>query len=92
MEEKVRQRKFATRNKKIFRNKIGDEIGLLKIVDYVEGKYGDRIFQCNYCGKHFQAQTQNVKRGWVWNCGCIKNSIETIKTTGRLEFEYRGII
>ena len=38
-------------------------------------KYRYGLYECQYCGKEFEAIIKNVKRGYTKSCGCQKGGI-----------------
>ena len=60
-------------------------------------KNGKGVFECPYCGKHFEAYIANIRRGRQHSCGCMKGKfmVESKGTHGatktRLYRIYRHI-
>ena len=38
-------------------------------------KYRCGLYECQYCGKEFEAGTSSVKRGHTKSCGCLRGDI-----------------
>ena len=47
-----------------------EDLGIRYPTEKSKRKYRYGLYQCQYCGKEFEASTSNIKRGTTKSCGC----------------------
>lgn len=54
--------------------KLIEDLGMLYPLTTSKRKARFGLYECIKCGNHFKAQIQEIKRGNVKSCGCLKNN------------------
>lgn len=49
-----------------------EDLGMRYPTENSKRRYRYGLYQCQYCGKEFEAQVNNMKRGHYKSCGCLK--------------------
>ena len=60
--------------------KFIEDLGMRFMTEKGSRKYRYGLYECQYCGKEFEAQSNNIKHGQTKSCGCQRKGIN--KTHG----------
>ena len=71
--------KFLMENIKNMTPKLIKELGMRFPTEKSRQKYRYGLFECQYCGEEFEANSNNIKVGNTKSCGCLRGELHGLK-------------
>lgn len=56
--------------------KLIEDLGMRYLTEVSKHKARFGLYECQYCGKEFEANVGSVKRGSIKSCGCRRGGVK----------------
>ena len=71
--------------------KLLKDLGMMYPTEKSIKKYRYALYECQYCGKEFEAGTSSVKRGHTKSCGCLRGDAHGLSSS-RFYGTWKGML